>query len=671
MAQKEVKQWITMNGKHIPIFEGESKADAVKRALGKSGEKVGSKKEEGSRSRVYKEQLKDVQEDIKQFEDTPKSLRSKDYDEKLAALKKKESDLKSWASKEKGSKVRSEENTMANRNKLKKQIDDYVKAHPNPTEADRKKVSEMRDKYNAVMKEEKDSLKKRAAKIQEESDRQKKKEALMKEHYKLSKKDEDNIPDRDARLNTLEKQIREMEIAKEKQIAQHKEEADRLNSKEPAYKQRDDYENASEYRKAVLRKQFERNKNPYKELVGGSFMTDKQSAANEAAAENWERERAKYMASKVGTKDNDLSKLSDTQLREMAKNTLASGNAKGTYELAQEAKRRGMKDLTSEPSEGKGSYTVSINQGTKGVAHKTFNSAKEADDFVTRQVKAGNGSNSDYSIKYNKTEAEKGPFANHAGDGLKVTETINGREVGLHGRPKGTEATRGRSAVEVSETSDGKYKVQKWDKQGNRKDEVHNSLSSATKEARSYLKEGYKNSNFESTKSETSSDDKLSKYKSSLANASNKASYLSWLVRSGKITEAEREQLRATYKKPKTSTQKQISKDLDTKEKQIAQHKAEADKLNGERSIPSSGFKFRELPQGSSREDKAQRFRLLQKDILGAGERGGWNDIGHLNSQVEKLYKEKKMFKSDYEKLTKNIAQAQRQLKLRGQRTEV
>ena len=29
--EREVKQWITVNGKHIPIFEGESKDDAVKR----------------------------------------------------------------------------------------------------------------------------------------------------------------------------------------------------------------------------------------------------------------------------------------------------------------------------------------------------------------------------------------------------------------------------------------------------------------------------------------------------------------------------------------------------------------------------------------------------------------------------------------------------------------
>lgn len=51
---------------------------------------------ENARIGVYKKQLKDVQEDIQQFESTPKSLRSKDYDQKLGELKKKEGDLKGW-----------------------------------------------------------------------------------------------------------------------------------------------------------------------------------------------------------------------------------------------------------------------------------------------------------------------------------------------------------------------------------------------------------------------------------------------------------------------------------------------------------------------------------------------------------------------------------------------
>lgn len=209
---KEVKQWITVNGVHVPIFEGESKEDAVKNYLSKRKAEAGKKKsgntydemgkkveenrkkmgnaspeekrklinenhdlmtkmdqtmqnaklkpvkketveslqeeynklherlgyvherstiaginsrldeiskklnkklqeekksgkrdddlgnaeDRTDRMKIYRDQLQEVQEDIKQFESTKLSLRSPDYDEKLAALKKKEADLKGW-----------------------------------------------------------------------------------------------------------------------------------------------------------------------------------------------------------------------------------------------------------------------------------------------------------------------------------------------------------------------------------------------------------------------------------------------------------------------------------------------------------------------------------------------------------------------------------------------
>lgn len=43
MAEKEIKQWITINGQHVPIFEGESKQDAVNRAIAKNNEDVKEK----------------------------------------------------------------------------------------------------------------------------------------------------------------------------------------------------------------------------------------------------------------------------------------------------------------------------------------------------------------------------------------------------------------------------------------------------------------------------------------------------------------------------------------------------------------------------------------------------------------------------------------------------
>ncbi len=40
MATKEIKQWITINGVHVPIYEGETKADAAKRAIFKQKENI-------------------------------------------------------------------------------------------------------------------------------------------------------------------------------------------------------------------------------------------------------------------------------------------------------------------------------------------------------------------------------------------------------------------------------------------------------------------------------------------------------------------------------------------------------------------------------------------------------------------------------------------------------
>lgn len=72
--------------------------DAYDREHGEGKYEKESKVDGGEEQRlgVYKEQLADVQDEIKQFEGTRPALRAPDYDEKLAALKAKEKDLKSW-----------------------------------------------------------------------------------------------------------------------------------------------------------------------------------------------------------------------------------------------------------------------------------------------------------------------------------------------------------------------------------------------------------------------------------------------------------------------------------------------------------------------------------------------------------------------------------------------
>lgn len=79
---KEVKQWITVNGQHIPIYEGESKDDAVKRAIGKS--QINIKKNDDQKTKDIKRNETEKEIVNKQHEEKPAKLDLKDstdYDE--------------------------------------------------------------------------------------------------------------------------------------------------------------------------------------------------------------------------------------------------------------------------------------------------------------------------------------------------------------------------------------------------------------------------------------------------------------------------------------------------------------------------------------------------------------------------------------------------------------
>lgn len=78
MAQKEVKQWITVNGKHIPIFEGESKEDAVKRATNKKVAEEGVKVAKSFRDKYSNQISKDNDEKEKQIKQNEKERKSKE-----------------------------------------------------------------------------------------------------------------------------------------------------------------------------------------------------------------------------------------------------------------------------------------------------------------------------------------------------------------------------------------------------------------------------------------------------------------------------------------------------------------------------------------------------------------------------------------------------------------
>ena len=70
--QKEIKDWITVNHKHIPIYDGESKQDAVNRAIAKDNEDTKEKQIAQSKKQAEqasgKSKLEDNQSTIEKFD---------------------------------------------------------------------------------------------------------------------------------------------------------------------------------------------------------------------------------------------------------------------------------------------------------------------------------------------------------------------------------------------------------------------------------------------------------------------------------------------------------------------------------------------------------------------------------------------------------------------------
>ena len=54
MAEREVKQWITVNGKHVPIFDGETEKQAINRAIAKDNEDIKEKQIAKNKEQVSK-----------------------------------------------------------------------------------------------------------------------------------------------------------------------------------------------------------------------------------------------------------------------------------------------------------------------------------------------------------------------------------------------------------------------------------------------------------------------------------------------------------------------------------------------------------------------------------------------------------------------------------------
>jgi len=93
--QREVKQWITVNGVHVPVFEGESKADAVKKVTGQDvPERLRKLREE--RNKAESEMLNPHKEaaknESKQTEEQKIISKNEDEKEKQIADNKKQAE---------------------------------------------------------------------------------------------------------------------------------------------------------------------------------------------------------------------------------------------------------------------------------------------------------------------------------------------------------------------------------------------------------------------------------------------------------------------------------------------------------------------------------------------------------------------------------------------------
>lgn len=108
---KEVKQWITVNGVHVPIFEGESKEQAVKNALQRMRKKGPESKKDNYKT---PEQLQSLKEDAEEYAKTGKTHDwSGDYIKEIKGyLAKKERDRKLMP---KGDNLKGIEDNIANK----------------------------------------------------------------------------------------------------------------------------------------------------------------------------------------------------------------------------------------------------------------------------------------------------------------------------------------------------------------------------------------------------------------------------------------------------------------------------------------------------------------------------------------------------------------------------
>lgn len=87
MAKEEVKDWITVNGKHVPIYEGESKQDVVNRVIANDNEDIKQKQIARNKAEADKLNKKDADKKQEKLEDRLKGDDLEDAKDFIAELK--------------------------------------------------------------------------------------------------------------------------------------------------------------------------------------------------------------------------------------------------------------------------------------------------------------------------------------------------------------------------------------------------------------------------------------------------------------------------------------------------------------------------------------------------------------------------------------------------------
>lgn len=356
--RKEPVAWITVKGVRVPIFDGQSKEDAFKsfkERIGKrnsnqpttqaekkrvlkeytnarnaahnakpdkqekAGERFEKAKQKYSESKektaiksvqvkgdreartgVYNEQLKEVQDDIRQAESTPVRLRSGDYDKKLAELKQKEAELKGYIKRDSAG---------------KKEQSQEQKIPSNPHERVESLAKRME---NAKTEQEREAVRNDMDKAWKDIDHNKKLDDREKNHLESRLRD---IYDK----SKAQSNIKKNEDEKEKQIARN--EAEKSKNSDSGFK------TASEWdRESAPKITYDESKAKSYKITNGGLNRASQAAADTMGQSLFKNGRADIVIKEENARDTTYS-LRDKYGNEVGTFLQARTEKKGTGKL--------------------------------------------------------------------------------------------------------------------------------------------------------------------------------------------------------------------------------------------------------------------------------------------------------------------------------------------------